>query len=63
MCFIRVEDQDDNNYWITCQMDDTGVKFSIQVGQDLVIDPNPQDMLSQTCSSREFDAAVVGTSF
>src|SRR5882724_11122109 len=44
--FIRVEDQDDNYYWITCQMDDTGVKFSLRVSQDLVIDPNPQDVLS-----------------
>src|SRR5882724_1979316 len=47
MRFIRVEDQDDNYYWITCRMDNTGVEFSIQVGRDLVIDPNPQDMLSQ----------------
>src|SRR5882724_10976592 len=31
-CFIRVEDQDDNYYWITCQMDNKGVKFSIRVG-------------------------------
>src|SRR5882724_3039390 len=45
--FIRVEDQDDNYYWITCWMDNTGVEFSIRVGQDLVIVPNPQDMLSQ----------------
>src|SRR5882724_3470196 len=26
--FIRVEDKDDNYYWITCQMDYTGVEFS-----------------------------------
>jgi len=58
--FIRVEDQDDNHYWITCWMDNTGVEFSIWVGWDLVIDPNPQDMLSWLWSSREFDAAVVG---
>src|SRR5882724_6337378 len=45
--FIRVEDQDDNYFWITCQMDNTGVEFSMQVGQYLVIDPNPQDMLSR----------------
>jgi len=45
MHFIRVEDQDDNYYWNTCQMDNTGVKFSIWVGRDLVIDPNPRDML------------------
>src|SRR5882724_6392489 len=45
--FIRVEDRNDNYYWITCRMDNTGVEFSIQVDQDLVIDPNPRDMLSQ----------------
>jgi len=45
-CFIRVEDWNDIYYWITCHMDHTGVKFSIRVGRDLVIDPNPQDMLS-----------------
>jgi len=39
-------DWDDIYYWITCCMEHTGVKFSIQVGWDLVIDPNPQDMLS-----------------
>src|SRR5882724_10174097 len=37
--FIRVEDRDDNYFWITCQMDHTGVKFSMQVSRDLVIDP------------------------
>src|SRR5882724_9226818 len=47
MRFIRVEDQDDNYYWITCRMDNTGVEFSMRVGRDLVIDPNPQDMLSR----------------
>ena len=45
-CFIRVEEQDDNDYWITCRMDNTGVEFSTRVNQSLVIDPNPQDMLS-----------------
>jgi len=45
--FIRVEDQDDNYYWITCWMDNTGVEFSIRVNRDLVIDPNPRDMLSR----------------
>src|SRR5882724_6620170 len=44
--FIRVEDRDDNYFWITCQMDNTGVEFSMRVGRDLVIDPNPQDLLS-----------------
>jgi len=47
MCFIRVEEWDHDHYWITCWMDYTGVKFSNWVNQDLVIDPNPQDMLSQ----------------
>jgi len=28
-------------------MDNTGVEFSMRVGRDLVIDPNPQDMLSR----------------
>jgi len=45
--FIRIEDRDDIYYWITCRMDNTGVEFSMRVGRDLVIDPNPQDMLSQ----------------
>src|SRR5882724_4756827 len=45
--FIRVEDRDDNYFWITCWMDNTGVEFSIQVSRDLVIDPNLQDMLSR----------------
>jgi len=43
----QVEDQDDIYYWITCRMDNTGVEFSMRVGRDLVIDPNPQDMLSR----------------
>jgi len=47
MRFIRVEDRDDIYYWITCRMDNTGVEFSMRVGRDLVIDPNPQDMLSR----------------
>src|SRR5882724_7555954 len=29
--FIRVEDRNDIYYWITCHMDNTGVKFSMQV--------------------------------
>src|SRR5882724_11779120 len=27
--FIRIEDRDDNYFWITCRMDHTGVEFSI----------------------------------
>jgi len=61
--FIRVEDQNDIYYWITCHMDNTGVEFSMWVGRDLVIDPNPQDMLSQLAQVGSFDVAVVGTSF
>ena len=45
--FIRVEDRNDIYYWITCHMDNTGVEFSMRVSRDLVIDPNPQDMLSR----------------
>ena len=26
--FVRVEEQDHDHYWITCQMDYTGVEFS-----------------------------------
>jgi len=44
---VRVEARDCNHYWITCHMDYTGVKFSTRVDWGLVIDPNPQDMLSQ----------------
>jgi len=43
----QVEDRNDIYYWITCCMDHTGVEFSMRVGWDLVIDPNPQDMLSR----------------
>src|SRR5882724_4784343 len=45
--FIRVEDRNDIYYWITCRMDNTGLEFSMRVSRDLVIDPNPQDMLSR----------------
>jgi len=45
--FVRVEARDHDHYWITCWVDYTGVEFSTQVDQGLVIDPNPQDMLSQ----------------
>jgi len=29
--FVRVEAQDRDHYWITCQVDYTGVEFSTQV--------------------------------
>jgi len=45
--FVRVEVRDHDHYWITCWVDNTGVKFMTQVDQGLVIDPNPQDDLSQ----------------
>ena len=43
----QVEEWDHEHYCMTCWMDYTGVEFSIRVNQSLVIDPNPQDMLSQ----------------
>ena len=45
--FVRVEARDHDHIWITCHMDNVGVKFSTQVNQGLVIDPNPQDILSR----------------
>jgi len=36
----QVEEWDNDHYWITCQMDYTGVEFSTQVDRSLVIDPN-----------------------
>jgi len=30
-CFVRIEAQDQDHYWITCWVDYTGVEFSIQV--------------------------------
>jgi len=45
--FVRVEARDHDHYWITCRVDYTGVKFSTQVDQGLMIDLNPQDMLSR----------------
>src|SRR5882724_11133079 len=45
--FVRIEARDHDHYWITCRVDYTGVEFSTQVGQGLVIDPNPQAVLSQ----------------
>ena len=43
--FVRAEARDHDHYWITCQVDHTGVKFTTQVNQGLVLDPNPQDVL------------------
>ena len=43
----QVEARDHNHYWITCWVDNMGVKFTIQVDQCLVIDSNPLDVLSQ----------------
>src|SRR5882672_5457735 len=42
--FVSIEDQDHQYYWINCQMDDTGFKFTMRVDHCLVIDPNPQDV-------------------
>ena len=51
--FIRVEDWNDIYYWITCRMDHTGVKFSIRVGRDLVIDPNVKNGFSNPTKAQE----------
>ena len=45
--FVRVEARDQDHYWITCQVDNTGIEFTTQVDCSLVIDPNPQDVLLQ----------------
>jgi len=34
-CFIRVEDKDDDYYWITCGMDNTGVEFQFESAEIL----------------------------
>ena len=44
--FVWVEARDHNHYWITCQVDYTGVEFTPQVNWGLMIDPNPQYVLS-----------------
>jgi len=44
--FVRVEARDQDHYWITCWVDNTGFEFAIQ-DHGLVIDPNSQDVLSQ----------------
>jgi len=45
--FVRTEAQDPQYYWINCHMDDTGIRFTMQVDHSLVIDPDPQNMSSQ----------------
>ena len=43
--FVRIEVRDQDHYWITCQVDNTGIEFTTQVDQLLVIDPDPQEVL------------------
>src|SRR5882724_4927003 len=45
--YVGIEYRDPEHYWITCCMDNTGVKFATWVARDFVIDPDPQDMISQ----------------
>src|SRR5882724_12254241 len=49
MCtrYVGIMDRDPKCYWITCCMDYTGVEFTTRVARDFVIDPGPQDMISQ----------------
>src|SRR5882672_8113658 len=42
--FVGIEAQDPQYYWINCQMDNTGIRFAMQVDRFLVIDTNPQNM-------------------
>jgi len=44
--FVSIEAQDPQYYWINCQMDNTGIRFAVQVDHCLVIDPDPQNMSS-----------------
>src|SRR5882672_742532 len=44
--FVGIEDRDPQYYWINCQMDDTGFRFTMRVNCFLVIDPDPQNMSS-----------------
>src|SRR5467141_3696675 len=44
--FVGIEARDPQYYWITCQMDNTGIRFAVRVDCCLVIDPDPQNMSS-----------------
>src|SRR5882672_457256 len=44
--FVSIEARDPQYYWITCQMDNTGIRFAVRVDRCLVIDPDPQNMSS-----------------
>src|SRR5882672_7298939 len=44
--FVGIEARDPQYYWITCQMDNTGIRFAVRVDRCLVIDPDPQNMSS-----------------
>src|SRR5882672_4464863 len=38
--FVSIEAQDPQYYWITCQMDNTGIRFAVRVDCCLVIEPD-----------------------
>ena len=45
--YVGIKYRDPECYWITCRMDNTGVEFTTWVARDFVINPEPQDMISQ----------------
>src|SRR5467141_740141 len=45
--FVSIEARDPQYYWITFQMDNTGIRFTVRVDCCLVIDPDPQNMSSR----------------
>ena len=45
--FVGIEARDPQYYWITCRMDNTGIRFAVRVNRCLVIDPDPQNMSSR----------------
>src|SRR5467141_1577217 len=45
--FVGIEARDPQYYWITCRMDNTRIRFAVQVNRCLVIDPDPQNMSSR----------------
>ena len=58
--YVGIEYRDPECYWIRCHMDNTGVEFATWVARDFVIDPDPQDMISQINQVRMW--ILVGTS-
>ena len=46
MRFVSIEAQDPQYYWITCHMDNMVIEFTTWVDHFIVINPDPQDVLS-----------------